>query len=373
MGKISRRMFLKGGLSVAVSCCLGCDQARAGRAEAGRPLEARFYEKGEGDTVRCRLCFRSCTIAAGRRGFCRNRENRQGTLYTLVYGRAAALQLDPIEKEPMYHNLPGSTILCTGTASCNFRCKFCHNWHLSQQTVEELAPATQQLSPEDVVDTALGRQAGLSFTYNEPTVFYEYMYDIAKLGRERGMNTIFHTNGGMQAEPLKKLLPHLRAVTVDLKGFTAGYYRDMSFARMTPVLETLKRIKGEGKWLEIVNLVVPTFNDDLEKIREMCGWLRANLGSEVPLHFSRFFPAYRMRHLQPTPVATLEKAHRIAREAGMDFVYIGNVPGHTHNSTFCPGCGKRIISRVHFFVRSINMQDGRCQYCDQQIPGLWQI
>ena len=291
----------------------------------------------------------------------------------MVYGKAAAIQHDPIEKEPMYHNLPGSTILCTGTASCNFRCKFCHNWHLSQRTLEELAPYTSELSPTDIVKKAQEKGAGLSFTYNEPTVFYEYMYDIAETGAAKGLNTIFHTNGGMQPEPMKTLLRHMRGVTVDLKGFTADYYRNMSFAQMTPVLETLKLIRQQGKWLEIVNLIVPTMNDDMSNIREMCEWVMSNLGPDVPVHFTRFFPAYKMNHLPPTPIKTLEEAIRIAVVAGIRYVYIGNVPGHKYNSTYCPECKKKIISRTHFVVHQVDIQDSKCRFCGHQIPGLWEL
>ena len=225
---------------------------------------------------------------------------------------------------------------------------------------------------QTIVAEAVRREAGLSFTYNEPTVFYEFMYDVAKRGAEQGLNTIFHTNGGMQAQPMKELLQHVKAVTVDLKGFTADYYRNMSFARMTPVLETLKLIKEQGRWLEIVNLVVPTMNDNLDDIEEMCGWISENLGHDVPLHFSRFFPAYKMKHLPPTPMKTLEKAHHIATEAGLQYVYIGNAPGHRFNSTFCPQCEKAVIRRTHFSVRGIKLGNGRCKYCDFPIPGIWQ-
>ena len=371
--EISRRLFLQRSLSAATAVCLGFECKNGEAQTQSWPPEARFYQKLATGGVNCRLCFRKCIIQEGRRGFCRNRENRNGTLRSLVYGRPAALQLDPIEKEPMFHNLPGTTILCTGTASCNFRCKFCHNWHLSQRTFEELEPYSRKMSPEDIVDRAVKRGAGLSFTYNEPTVFFEFMYDIARLGREKGLNTIFHTNGGMQAEPMKALLPQMKGVTVDLKGFTADYYKDVSFASMTPVLNTLKLIKQEGKWLEIVNLLVPTLNDDMKLIQEMCVWIRENLGPEVPVHFTRFFPAYKMKHLPPTPVKTLEKARKTAIAEGIKFVYIGNVPGHKYNSTFCPECGKKIISRIHFSVRSVKLKNGRCKYCNYPVPGIWDL
>jgi pyruvate formate lyase activating enzyme len=370
--EITRRLFLQGGLSAAAALCLGCELNTPKAKALSLPAEARHYKKLAGGTVNCRLCFRTCVIQKGKRGFCRNRENREGILYSLVYGRPAALQLDPIEKEPMFHNLPGTDILCTGTASCNFRCKFCHNWHLSQRTFEELEPRTRNMSPADVVGEAQKREAGLSFTYNEPTVFYEFMFDIARLGREKGLNTIFHTNGGMQAEPMKALLRHMKGVTVDLKGFTADYYRNVSFARMTPVLNTLSLIKREGKWLEIVNLLIPTFNDDMEHIREMCIWIRENLGTEVPLHFTRFYPAYKMKHLPPTPVKTLEKARDTAVAEKIKFVYIGNVPGHKYNSTFCPECKNKIISRTHFSVHNVKLKNGRCKYCDYPVPGIWE-
>jgi pyruvate formate lyase activating enzyme len=312
---------------------------------ASSPPEAWFYEKIAGQTVKCGLCFRSCTITEGERGFCRNRENRRGKLFSLVYGQAAAVQLDPIEKEPMFH----------------------------QRTIEELAPYTKKRTPADIVALAQKKDSGLSFTYNEPTVFYEFMHDIAEMGAARGMNTIFHTNGGMQAEPMKALLKHMKGVTVDLKGFTADYYRNMSFAKMTPVLETLILIKEQGKWLEVVNLIVPTMNDNMADIKEMCEWINENLGPDVPIHFIRFFPAYKMQHLPPTPVRTLEQARKIAVQAGMRYVYVGNVPGHKYNSTYCPECKKKIISRTHFAVQQVNIKDDKCSYCGHRIPGIWEL
>jgi len=368
---LTRRGFLTQSARAAAACTIGSRSDRALAQPRPEPREARFYKRLPDGKANCRLCFRQCVIAQGSRGFCRNRENRGGTLYSMVYGRAAAVQLDPIEKEPMFHNLPGTDILCTGTASCNFRCKFCQNWHLSQRAPEELDSITLHTSPEDIVKAAREAGAGLSFTYNEPTVFYEFMYEIARIGKEQGLNTIFHTNGGMQADPLKALLAHMCGVTVDLKGFTADYYKDVSFAQMSPVLETVKLIKREGKWLEIVNLMVPTLNDDVKMIQEMCRWIRENLGPEVPLHFSRFFPAYRMTHLPPTPIRILEQAREIAVKEGMQFVYVGNVPGHRFNSTFCPKCNRVIVSRFHFTVMNVNIQNGKCWYCGYPIPGLW--
>lgn len=332
--------------------------------------EAMFYKVLVGNEVQCQMCFRKCIIPEGRRGACRNRENRKGKLYSVVYGRPSAVHIDPVEKEPQYHFLPGSEILCIGTAGCNFRCRHCHNWHLSQRSIEEMA-YVYDLMPEKAVEQALKNKIPtMSFTYNEPTSFYEYVYDIAKLAKEKGLRIIWHSNGALNPAPLKELLKYTDGVTIDLKGFSQRAY-DNSSAELEPVLRTLKIIKEEGKWLEIVNLVIPTINDDLEEIREMCIWIRENLGVDVPLHFSRFFPAYRLTQLPPTPISTLEKAYEIARKVGLNYVSIGNVPGHKYNSTFCPKCGKKLIHRTHFMVLSNDIEDGKCRFCGQEIPGIW--
>ncbi len=332
--------------------------------------EAMFYKVLGGDEVQCQMCFRKCIIPEGRRGACRNRENREGKLYSVVYGRPSAVHVDPIQKEPQYHFLPGSEILCIGTAGCNFRCRHCHNWHLSQRSIEEMA-YVYDLMPEKAVEQALKNKIPtMSFTYNEPTSFYEYVYDIAKLAKEKGLRIIWHSNGAINPAPLKELLKYTDGVTIDLKGFSQRAY-DNSSAELEPVLRTLKIIKKEGKWLEIVNLVIPTINDDLEEIRKMCIWIKENLGVDVPLHFSRFFPAYRLTQLPPTPISTLEKAYEIARKVGLNYVSIGNVPGHKYNSTFCPKCGKKLIHRTHFMVLSNDIEDGKCRFCGQEIPGIW--
>jgi len=333
--------------------------------------EARYWIKlGEG-WVQCTLCFRNCSIPEGERGYCTVRVNRGGTLYTLVYGKIAAIQVDPVEKEPLFHFLPGTMSLCFGTAGCNFKCSFCHNWHLAVRTPEEVGGTL--LSPEEAVSRALGLGVtSISFTYNEPTVFFEWVYDVAKLAQERGLKTYFHTNGAINPEPLRALLNHLDAVCVDLKAFTAEFYRGIAFAEMEPVLNTLKIIREKGVWLEIVNLIIPTLNDDMENIREMCLWIRDNLGKDVPLHFTRFFPAFRLTRLPPTPIETLEQARAIALEVGLEFVTIGNVPGHEANSTFCPECGETLIKRVHFSVLANHIEEGECKFCGRQIPGVWE-
>jgi len=332
--------------------------------------EAMFYKVlGDGE-VQCQMCFRRCIIPEGQRGFCRNRENQGGKLYSVVYARPSAVHTDPIEKEPQYHFLPGSHILCLGTAGCNFRCRHCHNWHLSQRSLEEME-YVYELMPEEVVELALEKGIPtLSFTYNEPTSFYEYVYDIAKLAKKKGLRIIWHSNGAINPAPLETLLRYTDGVTIDLKGFSQRAY-DNSSAQLEPVLRTLKIIKKEGKWLEIVNLVIPTINDDPTEIRKMCIWIKENLGVDVPLHFSRFFPAYKLTQLPPTPISTLEKAYQIAREVGLNYVSIGNVPGHQYNSTFCPKCGRRLIHRIHFMVLGNEIKDGKCAFCGHEIPGIW--
>ena len=342
------------------------------RAREAPFREAMFYEKLRNNKVRCQICFRRCIINEGKRGFCKNKENRTGALYNMVYAKPSAVHIDPIEKEPQLHMLPGTKILCLGTAGCNFRCRHCHNWHLSQRSIEEME-YTHNLPPEEVVKIALEKKIPtISFTYNDPISFYEYIYDVARLAKSKGIKILWHSNGSINPEPLRELLEYTDAVTIDLKGFTDEFYREVSSAELEPVLETLKIIKEEGVWLEIVNLVIPTLNDNPSDLKRMCEWIGKNLGRETPLHFSRFSPAYRMTHLPPTPMETLEAAYNIAKEAGLEYVTIGNMPGHKYNSTFCPRCQKRLIHRVHFTVLSNNATDGKCKFCGHKIPGIWE-
>ncbi|MBA7646352.1 hypothetical protein ES703_54114 [subsurface metagenome] len=228
------------------------------------------------------------------------------------------------------------------------------------------------LPPKKIVELAIKNKCPtISFTYNEPTVFYEYMLDIAKLAQKRGIKILFHSNGSMSPEPLRELLKYSDAVTIDLKGFTNKFYSEASSARLEPILETLKIIKEEGKWLEIVNLIIPTLNDNPKDIRRMCEWIKKNLGEEVPIHFNRFSPSYKLQNLPPTPIKTLEEAKKIAKEVGIKYIYIGNVPGHKGNSTYCPKCKKRLVRRIHFAILENKIKEGRCPYCGEEIPGLW--
>ena len=335
-----------------------------------RSHEARFYSHLDDGSIQCGVCWRRCVVPPGRLGFCLNKKNVDSTYYSLVYDRPAALQVDAIEKEPTFHMLPGATIFCTGTASCNNRCKFCQNWELSQY------PRGQVHNLDRSVDeiVALAQEAGcdaVSFTYNEPTVFYEFMYDIAARAKEAGLWALFHTNGSMNREPMLALLEVMDAVTVDLKAFTEEFYRRVSSSSLEPVLRTLETVRGAGKHLEIVNLIIPTLNDDPDDIRRMCAWIKASLGDDVPLPFTRLFPAYKLQRLPPTPVETLEAAAAAADAEGLQCVCIGNVPGHQRNSSFCPCCGETLISRVHFAMLDLKLDHGRGPACGHKIPGIW--
>lgn len=298
------------------------------------------------------------------------RENRQGELRSLVYGRPAGLQIDPIELEPMYHMVPGHKNICVYTASCNFRCKHCQNWSISQSAPERIRGL--KFTPEAIVEETLRQGCrSISHSINEPTIFYEMMYDVVRLAKAKGLLTLCHTNGSIARAPLIELLKYLDGVTVDLKSFNKKFYEEVSEAELEPVLETLKTVKASGKHLEIVNLVIPTLNDNLADIRKMCRWLVDNLGEETPLHFTRFSPQYRMAHLPHTPIKTLDQAIETAKSEGMKYVYIGNVMGHPANSTYCPGCGKRLIERTHFLVLKNLVKNGLCPFCNEKIPGIW--
>lgn len=329
-----------------------------------------FYKRLPNKEVIDLLCFRRCRIKEGQRGFCGVRENRGGKLFSLTYSQPCAVHVDPIEKEPSLHMLPGSSILCLASAGCNFRCKFCHNWHISTALPEETS--RYYLPPLKVIELAKQRECQtISFTYTEPTIFYEYILDVFKLAKREGVKTLFHSNGSMEEKPLEHLLKYTNAVTIDLKAFNQRFYTKMSTADLGHVLKTLKIIKQSGVWLEIVNLVIPTQNDNPEDIRKMCIWIRDNLGKDIPLHFSRFHPAYKLINLPSTPLKTLEEAKRIANKVGLNYVTIGNVPGHPANSTYCPKCKKAIIKRVHFAVLENNIREGRCKFCGEKIPGRW--
>ena len=329
-----------------------------------------FYKPLADQKVQCLLCPRECVIGDGKRGFCRDRENQKGKLYTTVYGKPSVVDIGPIEKAPIYHFFPGHFRLCITCASCNLRCKYCQNWHLSQSSSEE--QNCYSYTPEEIVKQAQSHNlSSISFTYTEPTVYYEYLYDISSLAKSMGIKTSIVSNGYINREPLLRLLKILDAVKIDLKGFSEKFYEEVSSATLKPVLESMITVKKEKVWLEIVNLIVPTLNDDPKMIDEMCQWIRKNLGVDTPLHFTRFFPNYKLTHPSPTPISTLESAYEIAKKSGLRYVYIGNVPGHIHNSTYCPSCNRKVVGRTHFDVVEMNITNGKCKFCNFPIQGRW--
>jgi pyruvate formate lyase activating enzyme len=333
-------------------------------------VEARYYQKLEHLEVECQICPRKCRVGDRERGYCGVRENRDGTYYTLVYGKPCSLAVDPIEKKPLFHYLPGSTAFSFATAGCNMNCKYCQNWDISQVRPEQ----TENLDLPPRALVKLAREKGapiIASTYSEPIVFYEYVCDTAREGRRQGIRNVMITAGYIQPEPLAELAKVLDAVKVDLKAFTEKFYKEVVHGELTPVLETLKGLKRAGVWLEIVYLVVPTLNDQEVDLQAMCQWIKKELGPDVPLHFSRFTPMYLLKNLPPTPVSSLEKAHAIAKGAGLNYVYIGNVPGHRYEHTYCPNCDKVLIGRMGYSILANNIKKSKCQFCGQRIPGVW--
>jgi pyruvate formate lyase activating enzyme len=329
-----------------------------------------FFTSLSGGEIQCDLCPRRCRVSRGKRGACRVRENRDGKYYSLVYGNPCAVHLDPIEKKPFFHVLPATTSFSLATVGCNFQCKFCQNWEISQASPEDVY--NYDVSPEMIVKMA--KEVGahsVAYTYVEPTIFYEYMVDICQLAKKADLLNVCHSNGFINPEPLRNLCKVMDAANIDLKGFTEAFYRDLCSGELNPVLETLKTLKKEKVHLEVTNLVIPTQNDDLSGIKEMCLWVKRELGADTPIHFSRFYPLYKLRSLPPTPVSTLEKARNTALSSGLEYVYIGNIPGHEGEHTFCPKCKKLLIRRTGYMVGENHLKGGKCEYCGKPIPGIW--
>jgi len=334
-------------------------------------LEAKYWTLLEDRTVQCQLCPNFCVLSNGKKGRCGARINVDGKLYTIVYARPVAVHIDPIEKKPFTHFLPGTGSYSIATAGCNLGCIFCQNWQISQSRPEDAESIV--LPPIEVVNQAKKYNcATIAYTYTEPTIFYEYMLDTAKLAKAYGVKNVMHTCGYINPKPLKELLRYMDAVNVDLKGFSEEYYVTMCSGHLNPVLETIKNVKKAGVWLEITNLVVPGKNDDPKMIRAMCLWIKKNVGADTPLYFSAFTPMYKLTGLPPTPVETLEGAQKIAKDAGLHYAYIGNVYGHTGESTYCPKCGKLVVKRKGFDTLEVDLIDGKCKYCGYKIAGVWQ-
>jgi len=329
-----------------------------------------YFTSLEGGEIQCELCPHRCRVGKGKRGICRVRENRDGKYYSLVYGNPCALHPDPIEKKPLFHVLPGTISFSLATAGCNFQCKFCQNWEISQAFPEDVY--SYDVAPELMVKRAkeIGARS-IAYTYVEPTIFYEYMEDIGLFAKKAGLLNVTHSNGFINPAPLKNLCKVLDAANIDLKGFTENFYHELCGGELSPVLETLKTLKKEKVHLEITTLIIPTKNDEMAVIKEMCLWIRKELGEDTPIHFSRFYPLYKLKTLPPTPVSTLEEARKVALSAGLEYVYIGNIPGHAGENTFCPKCKKMVIQRTGYMVGEVHLKDGKCKYCGKPISGIW--
>jgi pyruvate formate lyase activating enzyme len=349
--------------------------------------------------VQCRLCPYECFLPEGARGRCKVRVNYGGRIKTLVYGQPAAVNLDPIEKKPVYHMYPGSLIYSLAAPGCNLSCKACQNWEISQIYPEQAAASVSvpaalellpgpdgkayarlraarvsELPPADVVKYALAtRSRAIAYTYSEPVIFYEYMYDTAALARKKGLKNVMVSSGYISQGPLDELLPLMDVVKIDLKGFNEEFYRRYTGARLEPVKRTLLELKKKGILFEVVNLVVPGLNDSPKDIAELSSWVKDNLGSETPLFFSRFTPNYLLSELPPTPVETLALARAAAIKKGLKFVYVGNVPGHEGENTYCPKCGRTLIRRYGYAVLEdrVTPAGGRCPWDGTRIPGIW--
>lgn len=320
--------------------------------------------------IKCLLCAQGCIIKEGKRGKCRARININGKLKSLVYGRPVSIHIDPIEKKPFYHFLPGSLAFSLATAGCPLSCQFCQNWEISQAKPEDFQ--VNYVPPENIVNSSYSQHVPvIAFTYNEPTVFTEYLIDIAKLAKRKNIRCVLISCGFMNEEPLKEMCEVLDAIKIDLKGFSEEFYRKVSAAELKPVLRSIKQVAKSKTHLEIVNLVVPTLNDSDKMLNDLCNWIVNEVGPDVPVHFTRFHPDYKLLNLPPTPISTLERARNIAMSKGIHYAFIGNVPGHPGNSTYCPNCKKIVIKRTGMFTTEINLKNGRCEYCNYKIAGVW--
>jgi pyruvate formate lyase activating enzyme len=334
--------------------------------------EAMFYEKTGDGTVRCGLCRFRCRIADGARGICGVRENRGGVLYSLVYGVAIAEHVDPIEKKPLYHFLPGSTSYSVATAGCNFRCLHCQNYTISQPPRERHEIPGFELSPEMIVNKALAAGcSSISYTYTEPTIFYEYAYDTAVLASQAGLRNVFVTNGYITSDALAHISPYLHAANIDLKGFSAKFYREVVHAVLGEVLDSIVEYKKLGIWVELTTLIIPKHNDSDEELHAIARFIAEKVGVETPWHVTQFYPTYKLTDQPRTPVETLRRARQIGLEAGLRYVYEGNVPGEGGENTFCPNCSDLLVRRYGYFIEALHVENGRCPRCNFTLDGVW--
>lgn len=373
---ITRKDFLKQCAVLGIGCCIINNMLVPGQLFAGNHTSgdlhlAKYWNSLPNDLCECLLCPNGCKLKPDENGLCHARGNRNGSLYSLVYSRPSVIKLDVIEKSPLYHYQLDKKVFSIATAGCNLSCLFCQNADISQIGPDQTE--TFNLEPKDVIKRAKKYDIhSINFFYTEPTIYFEYMLDIAKIAKKEGMNTFCITAGYINKKPLKELLPYLDAFVVGLKGFNQDFYKKYIGVDLEPVKETLK-ILAENRnriWFEVVNLIIPGLNDQTSEIKEMTKWINQQLGHDIPIHFTRFEPAYKMKDISPTPIKTIENAYEIAKNEGSHYVYIGNIPGHKGNNTYCPMCKKRIIERVNYTVTANKLENGKCS-CGYEIPGHW--
>lgn len=368
---MDKRTFLKTGL-----CGTACTLLTPGTllAEAdNKPWKwsrEALYQVETPKGVRCQICPNECTLKEGELSDCRNRRVYQGKLYTIAYGNPCAIHVDPIEKKPLYHFLPDTDAFSIATAGCNLACLNCQNWTISQSSPEETE--NYDLMPPLVVKQAQKYNCkSIAYTYSEPITWYEYLFDTGKIAREAGIRNVLVSAGYIHRDPLLNLCKVIDAANIDLKSMDDSIYLKLNAGKLEPVLNTLKTLKEEGVWLEITNLVIPSWTDDLDMIRRMCSWLAQNGFSDTPLHFSRFHPQYKLQRLPVTPIKTLKAAKEIALSEGLKFIYIGNVPGSNDTNTICPNCQEILVERSGYTIKSMKIANGACPHCAEPIPGHW--
>jgi pyruvate formate lyase activating enzyme len=378
--KLSKREFVKHACfaSAGAICLNGLLKADPGacaknNSSAGDlwkwSKECAYYEVTPRG-AKCLVCPNECTLKTGETSICRNRINHMGKLYSIAYGNPCSMNIDPVEKKPLFHFLPGSRAFSIATAGCNFACLNCQNWSISQASPKETR--NYDLMPERVVEeSAANNCQSIAYTYSEPITYCEYVYDTSVIARRKGIKNILVSNGYINERPLRDLCKFLDAATIDLKSFDETTYLKLNAGKLQPVLNSLKIFRQEGVWLEISNLVIPSWSDNLEMIQKMCDWLYQNGFQDNPLHFLRFKPLYKLNQLPPTPVPVLEKAKEIALGAGIKYVYIGNIPGSSAISTTCPRCKKVIVERKGFMIINNSIKNASCSFCGEKISGRW--
>jgi pyruvate formate lyase activating enzyme len=371
--QISKRDFLRKSLTFSAGVlCLPCHKiiSEISADQKGIYKRLAMYQEETARGIMCRICPNECVLKEGELSKCNNRKVHDSKLYTLAYGNPCSVNIDPVEKKPLYHFFPGSRAYSIATAGCNLVCLNCQNWTISQISPDKTR--NFDLPPADVVKDCINNNCrSIAYTYSEPVTFYEYVYETALLAKKSGVKNIMKSNGYINPEPLKRLCSVIDAANIDLKAFTESTYLKLTGGKLQPVLDSLKVYRDMGVWLEITNLVVPSWSDNLDEISNMCKWLNDNGFSKTPIHFSRLYPMHKLEQLPPTPVEILNKAAKIAKDAGMKFVYTGNVPGNELSDTICPNCNSTLVGRQGFRVTSNTIKDGKCSNCSKLVEGVW--